>query len=152
MRRHVKPGCSIAVLPSSEIIIIDPESNSISILDRRGRFRYGMSNSNKPCTDQGHATNCAQFGNAAFGHLPRLDRGVRLLTPQGTLIIKLINEASISSPSPPSIIGSSVESTPVSNGSEGTPCKEAATIEHVRFNAPIADEDEENEEEESEEA
>jgi hypothetical protein len=38
VRRHVKPGCSIAVLPDSEIIIIDPESNCLSILDRRGRF------------------------------------------------------------------------------------------------------------------
>lgn len=122
VRRHVKPGCSIAVLPSSEIIIIDPESNCISILDRRGRFKYGMSNSNKPCTENGHPANSAQFGTAAFGHLPRLDRGVRLLTPQGTLIVKLINESSSTTVSPtPSQPGSSVigsiESTPVSNTS-----------------------------------
>jgi len=108
-----------------------------------------MSNSNKPCTDQGHATNCSQFGDAAFGHLPRLDRGVRLLTPQGTLIIKLINESSITSSQTPSIIGSSVESTPVKYVSEVTPSKEEVPVtnDHVKFNAPIADEDEEIEEE-----
>lgn len=112
VRRHVKPGCSIAVLPSSEIIIIDPEGNCISILDRRGKFKYGMSNSNKSCNSDGHAANSAQFGQAAFGHLPRLDRGVRLLTPQGTLIVKLINESSaVAAPPPVSVVGS-VESTP----------------------------------------
>ena len=135
VRRHVKPGCSIAVLPSSEIIIIDPESNCISILDRRGKFRYGMSNSNKPCGQEGLASNSAQFGTAAFGHLPRLDRGVRLLTPQGTLIVKLMNESTVSSPPPSSLIGS-VESTPVS--SRGSVTKERA---------PIADNDEVNDEE-----
>lgn len=91
VRRHVKPGCSIAVLPSSEIIIIDPEANSLSILDRRGKFRYGMSNSNKPCTEQGNQPNAQQFGQAAFGSLTKLERGIRLMTPQGTLVIKLEN-------------------------------------------------------------
>lgn len=90
VRRHVKPGCSIAVLPSSEIIIIDPESNCISILDRRGKFRYGMSNSNKPCTEAGNQPSSSQFGNLA-----KLERGVRLMTPQGTLIIKLENEVHV---------------------------------------------------------
>lgn len=92
VRRHVKPGCSIAVLPNSEIIIIDPESNCVSVLDRRGKFRYGMSNSNKPCTENGHQASSTQFGSVSFGHLPKLDRGVRIMTPQGTLIIKLENE------------------------------------------------------------
>ena len=92
VRRHVKPGCSIAVLPNSEIIIIDPESNCMTILDRRGKFKYGMSNSNKPCTENGHQTSSTQFGNVTFGHLPKLERGVRIMTPQGTLIVKLENE------------------------------------------------------------
>lgn len=98
VRRHVKPGCSIAVLPSSEIIIIDPESNCVSILDRRGKFRYGMSNSNKPCTESGNQPASTQFGNVAFGNLPRLERGVRIMTPQGTLIIKLENETLTETP------------------------------------------------------
>ena len=91
VRRHVKPGCSIAVLPSSEIIIIDPEANSLSILDRRGKFRYGMSNANKPCMEQGNQPNAKEFGQAVFGNLAKLDRGIRLMTPQGTLVIKLEN-------------------------------------------------------------
>ena len=93
VRRHVKPGCSIAVLPDSEIIIIDPESNTLSILDRRGKFKYGMSNSNKPCTETGHQSNVLELGKAAFGNLPKLDRGIRIMTPQGTLVIKLENES-----------------------------------------------------------
>lgn len=98
VRRHVKPGCSIAVLPDSEIIIIDPESNCLSILDRRGKFKYGMSNSNKPCSETGHQSNVLELGKAAFGHLPKLDRGIRILTPQGTLVIRLENEAAPSTP------------------------------------------------------
>ena len=93
VRRHVKPGCSIAVLPSSEIIIIDPEANCLTVLDRRGKFRYGMSNASKPCTENGHqSSNPTQFGNVSFGHLPKLEKGVRIMTPQGTLTIKLENE------------------------------------------------------------
>lgn len=98
VRRHVKPGCSIAVLPNSEIIIIDPESNCITVLDRRGKFRYGMSNSNKPCTEAGHQPNSTQLGNVTFGGLPKLERGARIKTPQGTLIIKLENETSVDTP------------------------------------------------------
>lgn len=89
VRRHVKPGCSIAVMPSSEIIIIDPESNSVSILDRRGKFRYGMSNAKQPCTEAGNVT---AFGAVTLSNLPKLDRGIRIHTPQGNLIIKLENE------------------------------------------------------------
>ena len=97
VRRHVKPGCLLSVLPmnryihldyfvlfisitisfitlSSDIIIIDPESNSIIILDKRGKHRYGISNS--------------QF-KEAYG---KLDRGVRFQTPQGILTIKLEND------------------------------------------------------------
>ena len=92
VRRHVKPGCSIAVLPNSEIIIIDPESNCISILDRRGKFRYGMSNSNKPCNENGHQPSSVQFNPAVFSNLAKLERGVRILTPQGVLTVKLDNE------------------------------------------------------------
>lgn len=98
VRRHVKPGCSIAVLPSSEIIIIDPESNSMSILDRRGKFRYGMSNSNKPCTESGNQPAVTQFGSTSLSSLPKLDRGIRILTPQGNLIIKLENEVLTETP------------------------------------------------------
>jgi hypothetical protein len=98
VRRHVKPGCSIAVLPNSEIIIIDPESNCITVLDRRGKFRYGMSNSNKPCTEAGHQPNSTQLGNVTFGNLPKLERGARIKTPQGTLIIKLENETTVDTP------------------------------------------------------
>lgn len=90
VRRHVKPGCSIAVLPNSEIIIIDPESNCVTVLDRRGKFRFGMSNSNKQCNESGHQPANAPMVNP-FGHLAKLERGARILTPQGTLIIKLEN-------------------------------------------------------------
>lgn len=95
VRRHVKPGCSIAVLPSSEIIIIDPESNMMSILDRRGKFRYGMSNSKQPCTESGNATS---FGSVSLNNLPKIDRGIRIHTPQGNLIIKLENEVLTETP------------------------------------------------------
>ena len=95
VRRHVKPGCSIAVLPSSEIIIIDPESNMMSILDRRGKFRYGLSNSKQPCTESGNATS---FGSVTLSNLPRIDRGIRIHTPQGNLIIKLENEVLTETP------------------------------------------------------
>lgn len=95
VRRHVKPGCSIAVLPSSEIIIIDPESNTMSILDRRGKFRYGMSNSKQPCTESGNVTS---FGSVSLNNLPKIDRGIRIHTPQGNLIIKLENEVLTETP------------------------------------------------------
>lgn len=95
VRRHVKPGCSIAVLPSSEIIIIDPELNMMSILDRRGKFRYGMSNSKQPCTESGNATS---FGSISLSNLPKIDRGIRIHTPQGNLIIKLENEVLTETP------------------------------------------------------
>lgn len=95
VRRHVKPGCSIAVLPSSEIIIIDPESNMVSILDRRGKFRYGMSNSKQPCTESGNVTS---FGSVTLNNLPKIDRGIRIHTPQGNLIIKLENEVLTETP------------------------------------------------------
>ena len=75
VRRHVKPGCLLSVLPmNSDIIIIDPESNSITILDKRGKHRYGISN--------------LQF-KETYG---KLDRGVRFQTPQGILTIKLEND------------------------------------------------------------
>jgi hypothetical protein len=85
VRRHVKPGCAIAVAPNSEIIIIDPEANSMSILDRRGKFRYGLSNSNKPCNESG----LQGVSPASSSNLPKLERGLRISTPQGTLVIKL---------------------------------------------------------------
>ena len=108
VRRHVKPGCSIAVMPSNEIIIVDPESNCVTVLDRRGKFRYGMSNSTKPCTETGHQLPSAvQFGHntatatgtsGGGGGPSRLERAVRIHTPQGTLIVKLENEQIIEQP------------------------------------------------------
>ncbi len=175
VRRHVKPGCSIAVLPNSEIIIIDPEANCISILDRRGKFKYGMSNSNKPCTEHGHASNSAQFGNAAFGHLPRLDRGVRLLTPQGTLIVKLINESAVVTPTPtpapaPASQPAATATTTTDGANEATPtmsetaheaasstgnCSDTSTrsrpesVNEDDADAPIADHEDEEENDEN---
>lgn len=89
VRRHVKPGCSIAVLPSSEIIIIDPESNLFTVLDKRGKFRFGMSNSNKSCNESGHPQPTTNGLASAYG---KLERGVRIVTPQGNLLIKLESE------------------------------------------------------------
>lgn len=78
VRRHVKPGCLLSVLPmNSDIVIIDPESNAITILDKRGKQRYGIANQ--------------QF-KEMYG---RLDRGVRFQTPQGILTIKLENDAKL---------------------------------------------------------
>ena len=54
-----------------------------------------MSNASKPCTEQGHAVpgnNSTQLGAMSFGGLPKLERGARIKTPQGTLIVKLENE------------------------------------------------------------
>jgi hypothetical protein len=91
VRRHVKPGCSIAVLPNSEIIIIDPESNCVTILDRRGKYRFGMSNSNKQqsLNEQGQQQPPTPPYPNPFSHLAKLEKGARIMTPQGTLIIKL---------------------------------------------------------------
>jgi hypothetical protein len=90
VRRYVRPGCSIAVLPTSEIIIVDPEANFFTVLDRRGKFRFGLSNTNKPCTETGHQTQPTT--QSMFNHLPKLEKGIRINTPQGNLIIKLENE------------------------------------------------------------
>jgi hypothetical protein len=98
VRRHVKPGCSIAVLPSSEIIIVDPEANCLTVLDRRGKFRFGMSNSSKVCSESGHSQQAQQPTTSLFGHLAKLERGIRIATPQGNLIIKLENEAPAPAP------------------------------------------------------
>ncbi len=110
VRRHVKPGCSIAVLPSSEIIIVDPEANCLTVLDRRGKFRFGMSNSSKACTESGHSSQAQLPTAGLFGHLAKLERGIRIATPQGNLIIKLENEAP---PPPPP-----VQTETPTNGSE----------------------------------
>lgn len=78
VRKYVKPGCNISVLPlTSDIIIIDAESNSVVILDKRGKYRYGVAN----------AAIRETYG--------KLDKGVRFTTPQGVLTIKLESESTL---------------------------------------------------------
>jgi len=78
VRKYVKPGCNISVIPlTSDIIIIDAESNSVVILDKRGKYRYGVANA------------------AVRETYGKLDKGVRFTTPQGVLTIKLESEATL---------------------------------------------------------
>ncbi|KAI0982692.1 hypothetical protein GJ496_007336 [Pomphorhynchus laevis] len=43
VRRLVKKNCSVAALPNMDTIILDPESNCMSILDKKGKVRYFLS-------------------------------------------------------------------------------------------------------------
>lgn len=73
VRRYIKPGCSIAVIPvSSDIFIIDPDANSLVILDKRGKLKYISSG--------------LQHNRENW---QKLEKGVRYQTPQGILTIKL---------------------------------------------------------------
>ena len=83
-----------------------------------------MSNSNKPCTETGHQPNTQQLGQAAFGHLAKLDRGFRIMTPQGTLVIKLESEVPapviVNSGSNADISASSNANSAANNAEENT--------------------------------
>ncbi len=92
VRRLLKPTCSVAVLPNTDVIILDCEQNLASILDKKGKFKYCFT-SEIPATERkGFAvsgfSSTANVSSAPAGS----NRTVRIPTQQGLLCIKLKGE------------------------------------------------------------
>ncbi|CAF1098563.1 unnamed protein product [Adineta steineri] len=92
VRRLLKPTCSVAVLPNTDVIILDCEQNLASILDKKGKFKYCFT-SEIPATERkGFAvsgfSSTASISTASAGS----NRTVRIPTQQGILCIKLKGE------------------------------------------------------------
>jgi hypothetical protein len=92
VRRLLKPTCSVAVLPNTDVIILDCEQNLASILDKKGKFKYCFT-SDIPATERkGFAvsgfSSTANVSAASTGS----SRTVRIPTQQGLLCIKLKGE------------------------------------------------------------
>ncbi|CAF0755964.1 unnamed protein product [Didymodactylos carnosus] len=88
VRRLLKPTCSVAVLPNTDVIILDCEQNLASILDKRGKFKYCFSP--EPNLDR-KSLAVAGFSSVAQVSSER-SKVVRIPTPQGLLCIKLKGE------------------------------------------------------------
>ncbi|CAF1378139.1 unnamed protein product, partial [Didymodactylos carnosus] len=89
VRRLLKPTCSVAVLPNTDVIILDCEQNLASILDKRGKFKYCFSS--EPNLDRKNLAGVAGFSSIAQVSNDR-SKVVRIPTPQGLLCIKLKGE------------------------------------------------------------
>ncbi|KAL7668984.1 hypothetical protein ACOME3_009660 [Neoechinorhynchus agilis] len=102
VRRILKRNCTLAVLPNSDIMVLDPETNSLSILDKKGKIKYFVFdnrndaiNSNVEKNDVLNGNNSAYVGVGGFHEISisdANDKAVSLKTPQGNLVIKLENE------------------------------------------------------------
>jgi hypothetical protein len=92
VRRLLKPTCSVAVLPNTDVIILDCEQNLASILDKKGKFKYCFTSEIPTAERKGFAvsgfSSTANVSNAPAGS----NRTVRIPTQQGILCIKLKNE------------------------------------------------------------
>jgi len=92
VRRLLKPTCSVAVLPNTDVIILDCEQNLASILDKKGKFKYCFTSEIPSAERKGFAVSgfasTANISNAPAGS----NRTVRIPTQQGLLCIKLKNE------------------------------------------------------------
>ncbi|CAF1106114.1 unnamed protein product [Adineta steineri] len=92
VRRLLKPTCSVAVLPNTDVIILDCEQNLVSILDKKGKFKYCFTSDVSTAEQKGFAvggfSSTASISNAPAG----ANRTVRIPTQQGLLCIKLKNE------------------------------------------------------------
>jgi hypothetical protein len=92
VRRLLKPTCSVAVLPNTDVIILDCEQNLASILDKKGKFKYCFTSEIPAADRKGLAV--AGFSSTATVSTasPGSNRTVRIPTQQGLLCIKLKNE------------------------------------------------------------
>ena len=91
VRRLLKPTCSVAVLPNTDVIILDCEQNLASILDKRGKFKYCFTSDIPAAERRGFAV--AGFSTASISAAPAgSNRTVRIPTQQGLLCIKLKGE------------------------------------------------------------
>lgn len=92
VRRLLKPTCSVAVLPNTDVIILDCEQNLASILDKKGKFKYCFTSEIPAAERKGFAvsgfSSTANVSNAPAGS----NRTVRIPTQQGLLCIKLKGE------------------------------------------------------------
>ncbi|UJR34103.1 hypothetical protein I4U23_021512 [Adineta vaga] len=92
VRRLLKPSCSVAVLPNTDVIILDCEQNLASILDKKGKFKYCFTSEIPAAERKGFAvagfSSTANISNAPAGS----NRTVRIPTQQGILCIKLKGE------------------------------------------------------------
>ncbi|CAF4655677.1 unnamed protein product [Rotaria sp. Silwood1] len=92
VRRLLKPTCSVAVLPNTDVIILDCEQNLASILDKKGKFKYCFTSEIPSAERKGFAvagfSSTANISNAPAGS----NRTVRIPTQQGLLCIKLKGE------------------------------------------------------------
>ncbi len=74
VKRYVNSGCVLAVLPvNNDILVMNPLSNSITILDKRGKKRYALTAKSGLIEAE---KNCCKF-----------------ITPQGVLTLRLESEA-----------------------------------------------------------
>jgi hypothetical protein len=92
VRRLLKPTCSVAVLPNTDVIILDCEQNLASILDKKGKFKYCFTSDIPAAERKGFAV--AGFSSTAnVSSTPAgANRTVRIPTQQGLLCIKLKGE------------------------------------------------------------
>ena len=92
VRRLLKPTCSVAVLPNTDVIILDCEQNLASILDKKGKFKYCFTSEIPSSERKGFAvsgfSSTANVSSAATGS----SRTVRIPTQQGLLCLKLKGE------------------------------------------------------------
>jgi len=92
VRRLLKPTCSVAVLPNTDVIILDCEQNLASILDKKGKFKYCFTSEIPVAERKGFAvsgfSSTANISNSSTGS----NRTVRIPTQQGLLCIKLKGE------------------------------------------------------------
>jgi len=92
VRRLLKPTCCVAVLPNTDVIILDCEQNLASILDKKGKFKYCFTSDVPAAERKGFAvagfSSTASISSAPAGS----NRTVRIPTQQGLLCIKLKNE------------------------------------------------------------
>ncbi|UJR13262.1 hypothetical protein I4U23_000282 [Adineta vaga] len=92
VRRLLKPTCCVAVLPNTDVIILDCEQNLASILDKKGKFKYCFTSDIPTAEQKGFAVGgfspTASVSSAPAGS----SRTVRIPTQQGLLCIKLKNE------------------------------------------------------------
>lgn len=92
VRRLLKPTCSVAVLPNTDVIILDCEQNLASILDKKGKFKYCFT-SDIPSTERKGFAVSSFSSTASISSSPAgSNRTVRIPTQQGLLCIKLKNE------------------------------------------------------------
>ncbi|CAF1660127.1 unnamed protein product [Rotaria magnacalcarata] len=92
VRRLLKPTCSVAVLPNTDVIILDCEQNLASILDKKGKFKYCFTSEIPPTERKGFAVSGFSSTASVSAAPAGSNRTVRIPTQQGLLCIKLKGE------------------------------------------------------------